>query len=236
MGWMSGGAECRSVRANATFVQRIECLLSTCGLKPSPSMTRVLLAIAFVLVLAVAVVAVVVEREGPSTVETVSSSGTLKALILYHPSRDARFSDDLSLALARGLVTAGFAVDRATVTAETPARPAGYALIGIVSNTYFWTPDLPTTRYLRRARLQGIPVVGVVGGAGATGRSERVLRQSLAATGATVLSTQSFWLLRPNDESRSKEPNRQVAIDGAKQLGIATGTRILRESNAAPVP
>ncbi len=197
-------------------------------------MTRVLLAIVSVLVLGVAVITVIVEREGPYTFETVNSSGRLRALILYHPSRDAHFSDDLSLALAQGLAASGFAVDRATLTAETPARPDGYAVIGIVSNTYFWTPDLPTTRYLRRARLHGIPVVGIIGGAGATGRSERVLGQALAATGATMLHLQSFWLMRPNDEARMKEPNRQVAIDAANQLGKATGTQIL--GNAVPAP
>jgi hypothetical protein len=197
-------------------------------------MTRVLLLILTALILGVAVVAVIVEREGPYSLETVGSSGRLRALVLYHPSRDARFSDELSLALAQGLVAAGFAVDRATITAETPAHPEGYAVIGIVSNTYFWAPDLPTTRYLNRARLRGIPAVGIIGGAGATGRSERVLRQALTASGATVLHLQSFWLLRPNDEARLKVPNRQVAIDGAKQLGISTGTQMLRTPVAAP--
>ena len=118
---------------------------------------------------------------------------------------------------------AGFQVDRATLTSATLARPEGYALVAVVTNTYYWTPDLPTLRYLRRAHLQGIAVVGLVAGAGSTGHSQRVLERALLRAGATVLQTRSFWLWRPNDESRPNEPNRQVALDLARQLGTHSG-------------
>ena len=197
-------------------------------------MRRILLAIAFVVVLCLALTTIIVERESEYAVETVSASGKLRALVLYHPSRDAHFSDDLSLALARGLAAAGFAVDRATFNSQTPPHPDQYAVIGIVSNTYFWTPDRPTLNYLERARLQGVAAIGIMGGAGATGRSERVLREAIAATGATVLQTRSFWLLRPNDESRMDDPNRQVAVDAATRLGRDLGGRVLRDRHMVP--
>ncbi len=171
----------------------------------------------------------IVEREAGWTLAQVKpgqDSAAPKGLVLYHPSRDARFSDELSLALAEGFADAGLAVDRGTITGRTPGRPAGYAVVAIVSNTYNWTPDFPTLRYLRRARFEGIPVVGVIGGAGATGRSERLLRRALVATGGQVLRTRSFWLWRPNDESRPGVPNRLVARDQARGLGREVGRAI----------
>ena len=191
-------------------------------------MKRIVVGLAVTLALAWAVISIVVERESEYVLETLGGgAGRGKALVLYHPSRDAHFSDDLSLALAQGLMGAGFEVDRATVTSTTPPRPSGYALIGVVSNTYYWTPDLPTLRYLRRARLEGLPVVGVIGGAGSTARSRRVLEEALRGTGAAVIHVRSFWLWRPNDETRPNKPNRQVALDLAKQLGTETGARVL---------
>ena len=183
-------------------------------------MKRIILGFGMVLAVGLLVLGIVVEREGPYIFETLApGAGEGRALILYHPSRDARFSDELSLALAQGLAEGGLAVDRATLTTSTPAHPRGYAFIGVVSNTYYWTPDLPTLRYLRRAQLDSIPVVGLIGGAGATGRSRRMLDEALRATGATVLTTRAFWLWRPNDETRMDEPNREVALDLARKLG-----------------
>jgi hypothetical protein len=128
-------------------------------------------------------VTVWVQRESGYRVDHLSDGGGMRALVLYHPSRDAAFSDDLSLAVAEGLAAAGLAVDRATLTSLTPERPGGYAIVAVVSNTYYWAPDRPTLRYLRRARLEGTPVLGIIGGAGSTARSERLLEAALEGTG-----------------------------------------------------
>jgi hypothetical protein len=147
-------------------------------------------------------------------------------LILFHPSRDAHFSDDLSMSLADGLKAAGFSVHRATLTRDTPPAFEGYALIAVVSNTYWWTPDLPTLRYLERARFNGVNMIGVIGGGGATERSQRMLDEALRKTGANVIHTRSFWLWRPNDESRMTEPNKQVALQLAKAFGVESAKKV----------
>jgi hypothetical protein len=172
-------------------------------------------------------VSVVVQLEAEYTLKALGGEGKAKALVLFHPSWDAHFSDDLSLALSDGLKEGGFAVDLATLTRDTPGDPTGYALIGVVSNTFYWTPDLPTLRYLKRAHLNGISVVGLIGGAGATARSQRVLDEALRRTGARVIATRSFWISRPNDETRMNEPNREVARDLAKQFGLESANRVL---------
>jgi hypothetical protein len=124
------------------------------------TMKRIALVLTVLVVGSWAAVSVAVEMEGAYVLEDLGGAGPVKALVLYHPSRDARFSDDLSFALAQGLKDAGFKVERATLTRSTPPRPTGYTFIGVVSNTYYWTPDLPTLHYLQRARLDGISVLG----------------------------------------------------------------------------
>ncbi|MFN0103919.1 MAG: hypothetical protein ACKV2U_17775 [Bryobacteraceae bacterium] len=190
-------------------------------------MKKVVMWLALVLVGGLAVVSVIVQVEGDYAHEALGGEGKAKALVLFHPSRDARFSDDLSLAFAAGLIEAGFTVERATLTRRTPASPEGYRIVGVVSNTYYWTPDLPTLRYLKRARLHGVAVVGLAGGAGATGRSQRVLDEALRATGGKVIQTRSFWLWRPNDERHMNEPNREVALRRARQFGVESGRAVM---------
>lgn len=190
-------------------------------------MKKIAIVIAVIVLAGLAIVTIYVEREAQYRLESLASAGKAKALVLYHPSRDAHFSDDLSLALAEGLKTAGFSVDRATMTSQTPATPKQYALIAVVSNTFWWTPDLPTLRYLERARLEGSAAIGLILGAGSTGRSQRLLDEALRKTGANVIRTRSFWIKHPNDEARMNEENRAVALDMAKQFGSDTGTVVL---------
>jgi len=184
---------------------------------------RILLAVAVLLLGGVAIVTVGVEREAEYTLQSLGGQGERRALILYHPSRDAQFTDELSLAIAEGLKAAGYAVDRATLTGDTPAQPTQYQLLVVVSNTFFWTPDLPTLRYLKRAKLDRIPTVGVIAGAGSTTRAEKMLELALSGSGAAVVAMRAFWVSRPNDELRSAEPNRAVALQLAQQLGSAAG-------------
>jgi hypothetical protein len=114
-------------------------------------------------------------------------------------------------------------VERATITRSTPPHLEGYAIVAVVSNTYYWTPDLPTLRYLRRARLGGRMAIGLMGGAGSTERAERLLAESLRQTGAESVETRSFWLWRPNDEARTNESNREVAMELAELFGYEVG-------------
>jgi hypothetical protein len=190
------------------------------------------IAIAIGLILLLGAVLVTVYVEFPAAYKheglgNEGSEGRARALVLYHPSRDAHFSDDLSLAVADGLKAAGFSVDRATLGGDTPATPQGYTLVAVVSNTFWYTPDLPTLFYLGRARLEGIPAIGLIGGAGSTDRSQAKLDEALRKTGARVIRTRSFWIARPNDEKRMAEPNRQVALDMAKQFGEESGRSVL---------
>jgi hypothetical protein len=195
------------------------------------------------LLCALAAVSLGVELEAGDRHELLGGAGPAKALVLYHPSRDADFSDDLSLAFCEGLKDAGFAVERATLTAQTPAQPTGYALVAVVSNTYFGAPDLPTLHYLERARLPEVPVVGLIGGLGSTDRALRLFDQALRRTGARVLQARAYWIWRPNDEAAPHASNRAVALDLARRSALEHGRLLLasprarlRELNAMPLP
>jgi hypothetical protein len=190
---------------------------------------------AFLLAAAIGVTAYV-EYEADYRLETISSTGSPRVLVLYHPSRDAKFSDEVSLAVAEGFRDAGLAVDRATLTGKTPASPQGYALVAVVSNTFWFTPDIPTLRYLGRARLQGIGAIGLMCGAGSTARSERKLHAALENAGAVVVTTRSYWVSRPNDERRVNQPNRDVAREMARKLGLEIGQALAKGAAAESKP
>jgi hypothetical protein len=198
-------------------------------------MKLVAILIASILLVGAIVVTAWVEAEAGFRHEVISDSGNPKVLILYHPSRDAGFSDEISLALAQGFKDAGLAVDRDTMTSKTPTALGAYALITVVSNTYWAAPDWPTTRYLARIRLGGAKAIGVMCGAGSTGRSERKLREALERAGAVVVTTRSYWIFRPNDERRLDARNRDVAKDMARNLGLEVGRAIRgpRENQAS---
>jgi hypothetical protein len=196
-------------------------------------MNKLLIGLVLLPLMVLAAVSVWVEMEAADRHEALGGQGPQKALVLYHPSRDAHFSDDLSAAFADGLKASGLAVERATLNSNTPAAPQGYALIAVVSNTYYARPDLPTLHYLERARLDGTAVIGLIGGLGSTDAAQRRFDQALRRTGARVLDTRSYWIWRPNDPAAAGEPNRAVATRLAREWGAQSG-RALRAGADAP--
>ena len=83
----------------------------------------ILLAVAGPLFCGPTILTMVVEREADYSLQSLGGEGVPRALILYHPSRDAHFTDELSLAVAEGSKAAGYSVDLATLTCMTPISP-----------------------------------------------------------------------------------------------------------------
>ena len=177
-------------------------------------------------VVAIAGVTIWVQREAPHKRETLYEGKAQKALVLYHPSRDAHFSDDLSIAVAKGFHDTGMTVDRETMTEATPPNPEGYAVIAVVTNTYYGSPDRPTLRYLERARFSDTPTIGLTLGAGTTDRAQRILDDKLKRASANVLDVRAFWISKPNDESRLQEPNRAVAEEMVRTWATAVAMKL----------
>jgi hypothetical protein len=61
-----------------------------------------------------------------------------------------------------------------------------------------------------------------------------LLDEALRRTGATVLQTRSFWLWRPNDDSRLDRPNREVALQLAREFGLQSATTAVAGATAVP--
>lgn len=184
---------------------------------------RLLIGLAAFILLTWTALTIYVQREAVPLITRANNGGSGEALVLYHPSRDAGFTDDLSREVAEGFAVAGLLPTRVTLHSGVDGRPRKYVIIAVVANTYNWAPDLPTQRFLERADLSGQSVIGLIAGGGSTDRAQRILEEKLRATGARVLAVRPFWLWRPNDESRLNEPNRQVALDMARKMAQQFG-------------
>jgi hypothetical protein len=167
-----------------------------------------------------------VQREAPFKQDKLVSAGREKALILYHPSRDAHFSDELTEALAQGFADTQFSVERWTMTGETPAQPQGFAVIAVVSNTFYARPDRPTMHYLERADFKSAPVIAIMAGAGSTDRAQGLMTDALKRSGADLRTVRSLWISRPNDEARMTEDNRAVARSIARKMASDVGAAV----------
>lgn len=194
----------------------------------------ILLGLAAIALVSVVAVTFHVEREAPYSSEVLARGASGRALVLYHPSRDAHFSDELSLALARGFEDAKLTVERRTMTGSTPATADEFAVIVVVSNTFYGQPDWPTKRYLKRARFEGIPTIGIMAGAGSTQRAQAILAEALQGTGADLRAVHSLWTLRPNDPARPDGNNRQIAANMARKFAFELGQQVTAAKTAMP--
>ncbi|WP_324827696.1 hypothetical protein [Qipengyuania zhejiangensis] len=178
----------------------------------------ILLALVVMVILAVVGVTFWVQTEAPFRRVTLAEGPAERALILYHTSRDAHFSDDLAAALAQGFEEGGLSVDRWPMTKSTPPRPEGYAVVAVVSNTFFGAPDWPTARYLERAKLTDLDTIAIIAGSGSTDRAERLLRAKLEKTGARLLALRPLWIKRPNTPNSHTKDNREIAMGLARAM------------------
>lgn len=193
----------------------------------------VILSLVAIALIGIAAVTLWVEREAEFRKERLSTQGRAKALILYHPSRDAHFSDDLTMALARGFQEDDLTVERWTMTSETPPDPSGFVVVAVVSNTFYGAPDWPTRAYLKRASLTDQPVIAIMAGSGTTQRAHISLAKALEVTGAHLLEIRSLWTTRPNDPTQASGNNRQIAMDIAQAMARRAGGEALKSVGVA---
>ena len=134
------------------------------------------------------------------------------ALILYNPDPIYDLDAQLARAFSEGLKEAGWASMGTAYAGIRDSVPPSYDLYVIIANTYNWAPDWPTRHFIENASwLEGKPVVALTLGSGSTARSGRLLEDMLKERRAVLIASRTFWLLRPNDESRLAESNVQVA-------------------------
>jgi flavodoxin len=134
-----------------------------------------------------------------------------KALIVYNPDIFYNLDEQVCKAFAEEIKNMQVTV--ATVAAADTLSEYNYDLYIFCANTYNWRPDWPTAGFIKNyPNLQNKPVVAITLGSGSTEASQKHFENIIHKTGAKLIASRSSWLLKPNDESRTKEKNVAVAI------------------------
>jgi hypothetical protein len=141
--------------------------------------------------------------------------GAKTALVLYHPGLTS-FSKDVSYAFADGLVENDWRVEVATPSLEAPTDVSKYSLLVVVSNTYAFTPDAPTTRHLERiGNLNGIQSVLLTLGAGSAQDSKQSLENMIQDRNGTIIESLLLYSMAPNEGDKSAT---ELAEETAQQI------------------
>lgn len=165
---------------------------------------------------------ILVQNKGDATVANFGErySGK-KAIIIYDPDPIYNLDEQVCESFAKGLADAGWRAKVYTVEAAEIVNPKqNFDLYVFCANTYNFAPDKVISAYLEECEvLEGKRVAAITLGSGNTDESQRKFENNLTAKGAHIMGSRAFWLLRPNDENRTEEPNVQVAIEMAYQYG-----------------
>ncbi|MES2849677.1 MAG: hypothetical protein V4685_11520 [Bacteroidota bacterium] len=140
-----------------------------------------------------------------------NAGASQKALIVYNPDIFYNFDEQVCKAFAEEIKNMEVTV--ATVAAADTISNHNYGLYIFCANTYNWRPDWPTAGFIKNyPKLQNKPVVAITLGSGSTEASQKHFENIILSKGGKLIASRSFWLLKPNDESRMKEKNVAVCI------------------------
>lgn len=141
--------------------------------------------------------------------------GTKTALILYHPGLTS-FSHDMAYAYADGLSSNDWRVEITTPSIQAPTDLSKYDLLVILSNTYAFTPDKPTTGQLERmGDLNGIQTVLITLGAGSAQESKQSLESMVTASNGDIIQSLLLYSMAPNEGDKSAT---EIAYQSAQQI------------------
>jgi hypothetical protein len=162
------------------------------------------------------------ESRGPASLsKSGPSTAALSALLLYDPDPFYNLDEQVCLAYARGLTENGWKVTIATVAAAENIRDSSFTLYVLCANTYNWAPDRAITGFIQQKNsIRNRSVVAITLGGGSTERSKRIMDDEIRKAGGILVDSKTFWLWRPNDRARLKEPNVPITVDLVKQWSV----------------
>ncbi len=162
------------------------------------------------------------EGEGKSkTWETGNPSSAKKALIVFDPDPFYNLDQQVCEGFGKALADSGWHVKYTTVAAVHKLNTDSFTLYVFCANTYNWSPDWAITSYIKKkAAIKKKNVVAITVGGGSTTRAKLVFEKIIQKSGGILLGSQTYWLWRPNNESRLKEPNSKVAAEMAEKFGM----------------
>ncbi|NHF59617.1 hypothetical protein FK220_009715 [Flavobacteriaceae bacterium TP-CH-4] len=171
----------------------------------------------------------VAQRKGPERMASFGNeSSSQKALIVYNPDVFYNLDEQVCTAFAEGLTEAGWYVTIATVAAAEKLSHETHELHVFCANTYNWAPDWPTSNFIENhPSLDKSKVVAITLGSGSTKRSQSLLEEIIQRKEAELLSSEVYWLMRPNEDTSTEKSNIEAALESAKALGKKTAQSIL---------
>ena len=144
-----------------------------------------------------------------------NSQGAKSALILYHPGLTS-FSHDVAYAYTDGLVSNNWRVEITTSSTQAPTNLSKYGLLVVLSNTYAFTPDKPTTRQIERmGNLDEIQTVLITLGAGSAQESKQSLESMVIASNGNIIQSLLLYNMAPNEGDKSAT---EIAYQSAQQI------------------
>ncbi|MEZ5015517.1 MAG: hypothetical protein R2800_00565 [Flavipsychrobacter sp.] len=152
-----------------------------------------------------------------------------KALIVYNPDPLYNLDEQVCNAFAQELAQHNIYTTVATIKASREAHfnEKDFDLYVFCANTYNWRPDWPTNYFVKEiTELKNKKAVAITLGSGSTAASKAAFEKTINKHCNNLLFSETYWLMRPNDEERMKEKNVLVAIDQAKSLAKKTAAII----------
>jgi len=165
---------------------------------------------------------VYVERKGPAKSWAFGvPESRRKALIIFDPDPFYNLDEKVCASFANALSETDFSVDVQTVSMAEQSPSQAYDLYVYCANTYNWRPDWAISGYIRSSSgsHQNKPVVAITLGAGSTEASQENFERMIVNSKGELLSSYSLWLWRPNDDTKPKEPNVEIAVSMAYEWG-----------------
>jgi hypothetical protein len=169
-----------------------------------------------------------VEQTGPPKQWSLGNVGGKKALIVFDPDPFYNLDEQICLSFAEALSNERMSVKVATVASANKTPQQHYDLLIYCANTYNWRPDWAITNYIERCAKdqKSTPIVAITLGAGSTEASRKHLEKTIINSGGKLIGSYSLWLWRPNDESRMKQPNVEVAVSMAHDWGKQVAAKL----------
>lgn len=175
----------------------------------------------------------IAERKGTENITIIGEpTSEQKALILYDPDPFYNLDEQISKSFAEGLAENGWLSKVITVSAASGLNNEQFNLYVFCANTYNWSPDWAISNFIKNStNLKGKNVIAITLGSGSTGRSQRILETQIKQKEAILLASKVYWLMKPNDESRAKESNVEVAVDMANTFGKQIAESLKDQNN-----
>lgn len=188
---------------------------------------RYVLVATTIIVISWTVLTIYVELEGPAKEWNLGNEDGPKVLIVFDPDPFYNLDEKVCVSFGKALSENKVNVKIVTVAAAERLDRKQYNTFIYCANTYNWRPDWSITNYIENHPAQEHQsIVAVTLGAGSTESSQKNFEQVILDSGGTLLNSYSLWLWRPNDETKMKKPNVEVAQHMAYEWGIEIANHI----------